>query len=301
MKWIGNVLRGFAMGSADVVPGVSGGTMAFVLGIYEDLVAATRRLTDVEFLTRLRRFELRGALEYVDWRLLVSVGAGIALAVLTLAPFLEWALENEPALLWSFFFGLVLASIWVVGRRVPSWNTSKAGLVVVGAALAWIVVGLVPVSTPDAAWFVLLSGSLAICAMMLPGISGAFILVLLGKYETALSAVNERDLLTLLLLASGAGLGLLVFARFLNWLLARFHDATVAVLLGLMAGSLRKIWPWKETLTTRLDHHGDLVAVLEHNVAPALDNATLIAIAVALAGLVAVFLLARLESRGSSL
>ncbi|MDX1382173.1 MAG: DUF368 domain-containing protein [Thermoanaerobaculia bacterium] len=293
------VARGFAMGAADVVPGVSGGTMAFVLGIYEDLIAATRRLTDAEAWRRLRAADLAGALAYVDARLLLSVLGGIGLAVFSLAPLLSWALENHPSLVWAFFFGLVVASIWVVSRRLPAWTPLTALLCAAGAVGAWFLVSMVPVTTPDASWFLVLSGSLAICAMMLPGISGSFVLVLLGKYEVALEAVNDRDLVTLATLAIGAGLGLLLFARLLNWLLRHFHDPTIAALIGLMAGSLRKIWPWKETLTTRLDRHGELVPLIERNVAPTWDAAVLTALAFALVGLVGVLLLARIEARRS--
>lgn len=293
---VGLLLRGFAMGAADVVPGVSGGTMAFVLGIYEDLIEATRRLTDREMWRRLARWNVRGALEYANWRLLVSVLGGILIAVFSLAPFLAWALDNHPTMVWAFFFGLVLASIRVVGLRLRSWQPTRVALAIAGAVAAWLLVGMIPLSTPDASWFLLLSGSLAICAMMLPGISGSFVLVLLGKYEVALGAVNDRDLGTLAILAIGAGLGLVAFARFLNWLLRRFHDPTVALLLGLMAGSLRKIWPWKETLSTRLDRHGEVVPLLQHNVAPNWDAASLLAIGLALVGLIGVLILARLET-----
>jgi putative membrane protein len=287
--------RGFAMGAADVVPGVSGGTMAFILGIYEPLIEATGRLSEPQLWQRLLRFDLRGALDYLDWRFLATVAAGMLIAIFSLAPFLSWALDNHPSMLWAFFFGLVLASIYTVGKRVPDWRPASLVAAAIGAAGAWLLVGLVPVTTPDTWWFLLFSGSIAICAMMLPGISGSFVLVLLGKYQVALEAVNDRNLLTLALLAIGAGLGMLVFARFLSWLLHHFHDLTIATLIGLMAGSLRKVWPWKLTLETTLDRHGHEVPLVQQNVMPVLEPATLLALGLAVAGLALILTLARIE------
>lgn len=294
--WIALAARGFAMGAADVVPGVSGGTMAFILGIYEPLVDATRRLSDPAFWRLVAARDLRAALRYVSATFLLTVLAGLLAAIFTLAPALSWALRTHPDLLWAFFFGLVLASIYTVGKRLPQWTFGTGLLAVVGGVAAWILVGLVPVSTPDAGWFLVLSGAIAICAMMLPGISGSFLLVILGKYQVAIEAVIARDLATLALFALGAGAGLLAFARVLSWLLRHFHDLTVAALIGLMAGSLRKVWPWKLTVATRLDRHGVEVPLVQQNVLPSLDAATVLAIALAVVGLTLILVLARVEA-----
>jgi putative membrane protein len=182
--------------------------------------------------------------------------------------FLEWVLQNYPSLLWAFFFGLVAASILTVGRRIQTWGVSSVLGVIVGGAGTYLLVGLVPVETPDTWWFFFLSGAIAICAMVLPGVSGSFILVLLGKYERILSAVTSWDILTLVMVIAGAGVGIVTIAQLLSWLFKKYHDATVAVLTGMLLGSLRKVWPWKETIETALDRQGVPIPLKEANVLP---------------------------------
>jgi len=266
--YFGLTARGFAMGAADVVPGVSGGTMAFILGIYEELINSIRAMVNPTAIRLILRLKIKAALDILPWEFLLALGLGILLAIFSLARFLEWMLINQPVLLWSFFFGLVLASIFTVSKRVSHWGPMTFGATIVGAITAYIIVGLVPVETPNAAWFLFLSGAIAICAMILPGISGSFILVLLGKYQYVLAAVNNRDFLTLFLVAAGAGVGIIVFAQILGWLFKRYHDLTVALLIGLMLGSLRKIWPWKETAAFILDRHGEQIPTEQINVLP---------------------------------
>lgn len=232
------------MGAADVIPGVSGGTMAFILGIYEELIAAIRSF-DLVFIQHLFRLELKNALNTVAWRFLFALGLGILAAIFTLAKFLAWLLTAHPIIIWSFFFGLILASIITVNKHIPRWTPPLVLYAILSAAGTFILVGLVPMETPNAPWFLFLAGSIAICAMILPGISGAFILVLLGKYFYVLEAVNQRDFLTLAIVAAGALTGLILFSRFLGWLFRNHHHPTVACLCGLMLGSLRKVWPWK--------------------------------------------------------
>lgn len=270
-QYLGLVARGFAMGSADVVPGVSGGTMAFILGIYEELIQSIRDVAQPDFLRTLLSLRLREAFQRLNWEFLLALFGGILLAIFTLARGLEWLLTNQPELLWSFFFGLVLSSVYVVRLRIKQWRPSLLAAVIPGAIGAFILVGLVPVQTPESWWFLFLSGALAICAMILPGISGAFILVLLGKYQYVLGAVNNRDFLTIGLVGLGAGLGLITFAQILGWLFRRYHDMTVAVLIGLMLGSVRKIWPWKETLSSIIDRHGEMIPTVQRNILPALS------------------------------
>lgn len=290
--YLGLTARGFAMGAADVVPGVSGGTMAFILGIYEELIQAIRSLLTLQVIRLLLGFKLRALVDTLPWRFLLALGAGILLAIFSLARFLEWMLVNHPALLWAFFFGLVIASIFTVIKKVQKWGLATIGAATGGAITAFYIVGLVPVETPNAAWYLVLSGFIAICAMILPGISGSFILVLMGKYQYVLSAVNNRDVVTLFLVALGAGLGLVSFAQILGWLFKRYHDVTVAVLIGLMAGSLRKIWPWKETLKTMLDRHGEPIPVEQINtLPPAWTGEVTLALGLAIIGFAVVFLL----------
>ena len=293
-EYFGLTLRGICMGASDIVPGVSGGTMAFILGIYEELINSIRTVGQPSFIQAVLKFRIKDALQILNWQFLLAVGLGILIAIFTLAQGLEWLLLNQPVYLWSFFFGLVLASVFTVSKRVAVWTPSLIGATAVGAIAAFILVGLVPAQTPDTWWFLILSGACAICAMILPGISGAFILVLLGKYQFVLNAVNERDVVTLVFVAIGAGIGLVSFAQILGWLFKRYHNMTVAVLIGLMIGSLRKIWPWKMDVAWLqdaagalvLDSHGERIATQQSLIAP--DFATSVgvmefAIALALA------------------
>jgi putative membrane protein len=308
--YAGLTLRGMAMGAADIVPGVSGGTMAFILGIYEELLHSIRAIGRPEFLRAAFRLRLKEALQILNWPFLTAVALGIFISILTLSGLLEWLLVNQPIYIWSFFFGLVLASAFTVSQRVSNWKPVTYLVLALGAVGAYLVVGLVPAQTPDAWWFLLLSGALASCAMILPGISGAFILFILGKYQFVLSAVNNRDIVSIGLVGIGAVIGLVSFAQVLSWLFKRYHDLTVAVLIGLMLGSLRKLWPWKldvEWLLDSagnfvLDRHGDLMVIRQANVLPDFSTQaglmeTAVAFTLALIGIAAVVLLDRLAGQ----
>ncbi|MDY6971055.1 MAG: DUF368 domain-containing protein [Thermodesulfobacteriota bacterium] len=289
--------KGFSMGAADVVPGVSGGTMAFILGIYEELLASIRSF-DLKGLQLLMTLKVRHFLDHVSWQFLLAVGLGILTAIFSLARLLAWLLENRPVLIWSFFLGLILASVVGVSRRVESWRTTTWLCLLGGMTGTYFLVGLVPVSTPDKPWFLFFCGAVAICAMILPGISGSFILVFLGKYQYVLEAVNHRDFLALSLVGAGACAGIIAFSRVLGWLLNKCHDHMVAVLTGLMLGSLRKVWPWKETLESLVDRHGKTVPVVQSNILPAqIDAEVLAAFSLMAAGLLTVLVLERLGKR----
>lgn len=258
------------MGAADVVPGVSGGTIAFITGIYEELINSIKgiNLKAVKLLLTGRWLSFW---KQINGNFLLAVFAGIAISVLSLAKVLEYLLEHQPVLIWSFFFGLVLASSYVVSRKVIRWRYPIIVALVAGIGIAFYITSVTPTTTTDASWFVIFSGGLASCAMILPGISGSFILLLLGKYSFALHAVNERIILDLLLLGAGAVTGLILFANLLSWLLKKYHDITIAVLVGFMIGSLNKIWPWKETLKT-IVVEGELKPLLEKNILPSVGN-----------------------------
>lgn len=305
-QYAGLVARGFAMGAADVVPGVSGGTMAFILGIYEELIMSIRAVARPPLWRALSRGRIAEGWRAINAWFLLAVGGGILMAVASLARGLEWLLHHQPVLLWSFFFGLVLASVVTVTDRVTRWTPGLVGATCAGALGAYVFVGAVPVQTPETWWFLIASGALAICAMILPGISGAFVLVLLGKYQYVLGAVNQRDFGTLALVGFGAALGLIAFSQVLGWLFRRYHDLTVALLIGLMAGSLRKIWPWKEVLESMTDRHGTIIPTVERNVLPALRvdgalNAEIgLAMAFAVLGLVLVLVIERLARSRSA-
>ncbi|NOR33199.1 MAG: DUF368 domain-containing protein [Bacteroidales bacterium] len=258
------------MGAADVVPGVSGGTIAFITGIYEELINSIKGVN-------LKAFKLFftgrwfSFWKQINGNFLLAVFSGIFISVLSLAKVLEYLLENQPILIWSFFFGLVMASSYVVSRKITRWQYPKIVALVAGIGIAFYITSVTPTTTTDASWFVIFSGGLASCAMILPGISGSFILLLLGKYTFALHAVNERIILDLLLLGAGAVTGLIIFANLLSWLLRKYHDVTIAVLVGFMIGSLNKIWPWKETLKT-IVLEGEVRPLVEKNILPSVGN-----------------------------
>lgn len=247
MTSLGVYLRGILMGAADIVPGVSGGTMAFITGIYDDLLGAIRAV-DLEFARRVLKLDIRGAWEHINGGFLLALLLGIVTAVATLAQLLSWVLEHHPVPLWAFFFGLILASSLVLLKQVPAWNMGRLVCLAAGIAVA-VTIALAPMVNLDFGLpGVFLAGFLAICAMILPGISGSFILVLIGMYGPTLLAVKSLDLAYLAVLATGAVFGLMVFSRLLHWLLKRFHEATMALLTGFLFGSLLVVWPWKRVL-----------------------------------------------------
>jgi putative membrane protein len=290
-------VKGFCMGASDVVPGVSGGTMAFILGIYEELIDAIKSF-DLKGLQFLVTLKFRPLLDRISWQFLLAVGIGILAAIFTLSGLLSWLLQNRPVFIWSFFLGLILASVLSVSRRVEAWRILTWLCLVGGTLGSYFLVGLVPVATPNDYWFLVLCGAVAICAMILPGISGSYILVLLGKYQYVLDAVNHRDFLVLGLVAAGACVGIIAFSRILGWLLKNYHDLMVATLTGLMIGSLRKIWPWKETLESVVDSHGQMVPLVQSNILPGQWNGeVLAALSLMVAGLLAVLFLDRLGNR----
>jgi putative membrane protein len=261
------VIKGFLMGAANVIPGVSGGTMALILGIYEELINAIRSI-NLKFVRLITIFNIKESLSTVSWPFLLPVGLGVLLATFSLAEILSWLLDRYPIIVWSFFFGLIVSSVITVSRVIKQWKISAIIAIVVGTIIAYGLLGVIPVSTPNAPWFIFVSGFIAICAMILPGISGAYILVLLGKYHYILKALNNKDFFTLFIIGAGALVGLISFAQILGWLLKKYHDLTMAILIGLMCGSLRKIWPWKETVTTFIDSHGKEIPSLQSNIIP---------------------------------
>ena len=285
------------MGAADVVPGVSGGTIAFISGIYEELISSINQIGPALIRT-LPKKGLVAAWNEVNGRFLLSLFIGIALSVITLARFISWLLENEPVLLWSFFFGLVVASVIFVARAIEKWRLATLLMLLLGSAVAYYITQLPPVENTASLPYLFLSGALAICAMILPGISGAFILVLLGSYKTVLDAVHERNLITLATVFLGALFGLLSFARLLKWMFQHYKDLTLALLTGFIIGSLNKIWPWKVVLESRV-FDGKRIPLLEENVSPFTypgDPQLLWAILLAIAGFSLIFMLEKLAA-----
>lgn len=276
------MLIGMAMGIADLIPGVSGGTMAFVLGIYDELLDAIKSF-NLKLLQLAAKLKFREALAQIPWPFLIPLGVGLLGAVLTMARTMRFLLENQPIYLFSFFFGLVLASILTVGMTVR-WSPTAVVSLIAGTVAAYLIVGLVPLRMPHDPLTLFLSGAVAIMAMILPGISGSFILLILGQYAYVLDAVADFQVLTVLPVAAGAVVGLLLFVRLLSWLLHHYHTVTVAALVGFLVGSLRKIWPWKEVLETGLDRHGEIIAIRERNILPALGGEIGIALLLCIAG-----------------
>ena len=266
-RYIVLALKGCAMGMADVVPGVSGGTIAFISGIYEELLDSIRSV-DATALRLLLRFRLAEFWRHINGRFLLPVLLGIAVAIFSLARLMTYLLTNQPIAIWSFFFGLIVASALLVARQIGRWDWRTMLAFAVGAAAAWWITVATPAETPDDWWFVMLSGAIAICAMILPGISGAFILLLLGKYQYIMHAVGEFDIPVIAVFVIGAAAGIISFSHLLSWLLKHWHDVTVAVLMGFMVGSLNKVWPWKETVETYLDSHGVAQPLVQNNIAP---------------------------------
>jgi putative membrane protein len=287
-------LTGFAMGSADIVPGVSGGTMAFILGVYQDLLDAIKSF-NVEIVKLALRLRIREALDRVPWQFLLVLGLGVIAAVFTLARGLSWLLEHQPVYLFAFFFGLVLASIVAIGTRVR-WAIVPGITLLSGAVAAFWIVGLVPIQASHDPLTLFLSGMVAIMAMILPGISGSFILLILGQYAYVLNAVKDLNVVAILSVAGGCVVGILGFSRILSWLLRRYQQATVAALVGFMIGSLRKIWPWKEMEAVNAE------IVIEHNVLPdAASPEFLAALVLSVVGFIIISILDHLQSKSNPL
>jgi len=285
-------IKGFCIGAANVIPGVSGGTLALILGIYQELINAIGSF-NLRVLKLAAELKAREALGVISWPFILPVSLGILLATVSLARVLSALLETYPIMIWSFFFGLILSSVLIVSKEVGRWGVIPFSAAALGTVGAFLLFGLTPATTPDALWFLFVCGMLAICAMILPGISGAYILVLLGKYQYALEAINKGDLLVLFILASGALVGLLSFVRVIGWLLKKYHDVTMAVLIGLMLGSLRTIWPWKETLQSVSGGYGTEVSIFQVNTLPSSFNGEVIGALLCL--LLGIFLILGIE------
>ncbi|WP_299159871.1 DUF368 domain-containing protein [uncultured Tenacibaculum sp.] len=262
------MLKGIAMGAADVVPGVSGGTIAFISGIYEELLSSISNVNLSLFKT-LKEKGFKSAWEQLNGNFLASLFVGIFISIVSLAKVISWLLVNHPILLWSFFFGLVLASVIYIAKQITKWNIISIILLIVGAVLAYYITTMNPlVSENSSTLFMFFAGAIAICAMILPGISGSFILVLLGAYKPVLAAINNRDYTTIAAVGLGAVIGLLSFSRVLKYLFANYKNYTLVVLTGFIIGSLNKIWPWKKVLTYRTNSHGEQVPFNELSVSP---------------------------------
>lgn len=290
------VLKGMCMGVAEIIPGISGGTIAFLLGIYENFINSIKSF-NVNFFKLLFQFKIKEAIDAVAWRYLVTLVAGMGASIILLSHGLSWMIEHHPVYIFSFFFGLILATAPIIARMIDEWNIMKI-IVFCGVAIAtYFFVALVPLQTPESLLFVFLCGAIAISAMILPGISGSFVLLLLGKYHFILNSVNQRDFLTIIVFLLGIVVGVLTFVRVLSWLFHRYHDMTLCVLSGFVIGSLNKIWPWKKTLRSMEGRHGEMIPIEQINQWPAAVDHTVV---IALLAMIIGFTLAIILNRGNS-
>ena len=295
--------KGMAMGAADVVPGVSGGTVAFITGIYDELLGSIASVPNA--VAPLLRGRVAEAWRTANATFLLVLFAGILTSVFSLAKLITYLLEHHPIPVWSFFFGLILVSVHLVGKEIQRRSLSRLLSLCLGIGFAYWITVASPVQWGTSGISIFFAGAIAICAMILPGISGSFILVLLGLYPVILGAEPELDMAIMLTFAAGCLIGLLSFARLLGWVLHRWRDLTLALLTGLMLGSLNKVWPWKETLTWRTDSHGLRVPLLEQNLLPGTygdltgqDPQLMLAILLAVAGVALVLGLEWFAGRG---
>lgn len=292
-------LKGVAMGAADVVPGVSGGTIAFISGIYEELLGTISNL-NLGLLKTLKNKGFKSAWKQANASFLLSLFLGIFISIISLAKAIKYLLENEPILLWSFFFGLVLASIVYIGKQVEKWNVTTIVLGIIGIVFGYIITILPATNTTEISYvFLVLSGAIASCAMILPGISGSYILLLIGIYPVVMAAITNRDVKIISAIAIGVVVGLLSFSKLLKWLFANYKQEMLVVLTGIMLGSLNKVWPWKKTISTYLDSHGALKPLLEKSISPLSFNGDAqisMAIVTAIAGFALIIVLEKLAT-----
>ena len=310
------LLKGMAMGAADVVPGVSGGTIAFISGIYEELITTIHKL-NFSFFKTWKKEGLKIAWKNYNLSFLVSLLIGIAISILSLAKLITVLLKNHPVLVWSFFFGLVLASILYVGNQITNWKISTWAILILSSLLSYWITIAEPIGSPDSTWFLFIAGFIAIIAMILPGISGAFILLLLGAYATVIGTLTQlsdgitkldtsligQAILKLSFFGLGALIGIKVFSKALTWMFANYKNLIITALTGFMIGALNKVWPWKEVLKYRINSYGEQIPFLEKSILPIHFNgdAQLIyALILAIIGFLTIFLLEKLATTKTS-
>ncbi|WP_050798578.1 DUF368 domain-containing protein [Vibrio mediterranei] len=266
-NYLTTFLKGMAMGAADVVPGVSGGTIAFITGIYDTLLESIRRINP-SILGIWKRDGFKAAFDHINGFFLIALFGGILTSILSLAKFISWALETHPVPVWSFFFGLIMVSVYHMIKQVEQKTLSRFVFLLLGAVFAYSITVLKPLQMDPTSINIFFAGCIAICAMILPGISGSFILLLLGMYTPVLGAVKGLQIDVMALFAMGCLIGLLSFSHVLSWLLKRYRDFALVFLTGLMLGTLPKLWPWKETISWRINSKGEQVPLIQENLSP---------------------------------
>lgn len=298
-------LKGLAMGIAEVIPGVSGGTIAFVTGIYERLLDAIKGVLSPTPLRLLREEGIAAAWQALDGNFLALLLGGMAAGLVGGIFGVTYLLEHYPTIIWAFFFGLILSSVWYVARQVGRWRWQEAFMLLAGAAVAYWITVASPLGGSESLVAVFFSGAIAICALMLPGISGSFVLLLLGMYSFVISSVKQvlssfdtAGLVITGVFALGCLVGMAGFSRLLSWTLKHYHNPTMAMLTGFMVGSLNKLWPWRNVLEYRINSQGEQVPFREANVLPGAYQAgepyTALAIAAVIIGIAVVLVLERM-------
>jgi putative membrane protein len=292
-------LKGIAMGAADAVPGVSGGTIAFISGIYEELINTISNVNLSLFKTLFSK-GIKAFWKQANGNFLVALLLGIIVSFVSFMRLAKYLLENHPVLIWSFFFGLIIASIYFVGKQITKWTVAVFIALIIGACIAFYTTTLPALATNDNSFYLFFSGAIAICAMILPGISGSFILIILGAYKTLSDALDDFDIKKIIIFTTGALVGLLSFSHVLKWLFKHYHNITLAILTGFIFGSLNKIWPWKKTQTWHTNSKGIKTPLLEKSISPFSfegDNLLLFSIGLMAIGFLLIIVLEKLGSK----
>jgi putative membrane protein len=292
-------LKGVAMGAADAVPGVSGGTIAFISGIYEELINTISNINLNLFKTLFKQ-GIPPFWKQLNGNFILSLLSGIIISYVSFMRLAKYLLENEPVLIWSFFFGLIIASIYFVGKQITKWRIPTIIAAVLGAGIAFCISSMSTLGNNDSITYLFFAGAIAICAMILPGISGSFILIILGAYKTLSDAIHDFDIKKITIFAIGALVGLLSFSHLLKWLFKHYHNITLAVLTGFIFGSLNKVWPWKETLTWHINSKGIKTPLLEKSISPFSfdgNNQLIWAVILMILGFFTIFILEKLGSK----
>jgi putative membrane protein len=291
--------KGLAMGAADAVPGVSGGTIAFISGIYEELIQTISNVNISLFKTLLNK-GFKSFWKTLNGNFILALLSGIIISFVSFMKLAKYLLEYHPVLIWSYFFGLIVASIYFVGKQITKWNMATIVSLIAGTSIAFYISKLPSMATNESPWFLFIAGAIAICAMILPGISGSFILIIIGAYKTLSDAIHDFDFKKIIIFAGGAIIGLLSFSHVLKWLFKNYHNATLALLTGFIFGSLNKVWPWKKTLTWRINSNGIKTPLLQESVFPSLfegNNQILFALALIILGFLTIFILEKVGSK----
>ena len=260
-------LKGMAMGAADIVPGVSGGSIALITGIYEKLLDSIKSF-DQTAIKHLFKFEIRELWKHVNGKFLATLLFGILSSIFALSKIITYLIDEHPIPVWSFFCGLIIISAIIILRDIKSWSIAVVVAIVLGIVSAYLFTSIPPVNSPDGQWFTFVAGVIAICAMILPGVSGSFLLLMLGQYERILAAVSEKDLVIIAIFGAGCITGLLAFSRLISWLLKKYHAITIGMLSGFMLGSINKLWPWKLVLSYRMSSSGVQKPFMTENILP---------------------------------